>query len=102
MGSNEKITSSLPICLYQLPIPYPQRVAWAKPSKLEPRFTRFLDLMRRIYVSAPFLEALRESLAHLRFLRGLHSKKNELIAITEVPVGEVSSAVLQNKTLSKL
>jgi len=69
LGSNEKITSSPPIHPYQLPVHYPQRVAWAKLSKLEPRFARFLDLMRRIYVNVPFVEALKEALAYLRSLR---------------------------------
>jgi len=58
--------------------------------------------MRRIYVIAPFLEALKEALAYLRFWRELLSGKGELVAITKVLVEEVSCAVLQNKTLSKL
>jgi len=27
---------------------------------LEPRFIRFLDLSKKVYVNAPFLEALKE------------------------------------------
>jgi len=94
LDSNEKITSLPPIHPCQPPIPYPQRVIWAKLSKLEPRFTRFLDLMKRIYVNTPFLEALKLAPTYLRFLRGLLSMKDEPIAITEVPIGEVSSTVL--------
>jgi len=43
-------------------MPYPQKVAWGKLSKLEPRFARFLDVQRRIYANDPFLEALKKAL----------------------------------------
>jgi len=45
---------------------------------LEPRFMQFLKVLRRIYVNALFLEALKEAPAHLKFLRKILSKKGKL------------------------
>jgi len=38
---------------------------------------RFLDILRRVYVNTPFLETLKATPAHLKFLRELLSKKGE-------------------------
>ena len=33
---------------YQPPVPYPQRLAWTKLLQLEPKYARFLDVMKRV------------------------------------------------------
>ena len=64
---------------------------------------RFLDILRRIYVTSLFLEALREALTNLKFLRELLFKKKKLEeGLTKVPMGEVCSAMLRSKSSSKL
>ena len=50
---------------YQPPVPFPQRVAWAKLFQLEPKFARFLEALRRIYADTPFLKALKKAPAYL-------------------------------------
>jgi len=57
-GLEGRTVQSPPLRPYQPPIPYPQTVA---KSKLEPRFVRFLYLLRKIYVDTPFLESLKEA-----------------------------------------
>jgi len=49
-----------PVLPLQPPPPFPLRVAWSKLSKLKP-FARFLELLRKIYVNIPFLEALKQT-----------------------------------------
>jgi len=44
-----------PIRPYQPRVPYPQRLAWTKLLQLEPKYARFLERLRRIYVDSPFL-----------------------------------------------
>ena len=39
---------------------------------------QFLKVLRRIYVNALFLEALKEAPAHMKFLRKILSKKGKL------------------------
>ena len=61
MSSTEEAAPTPPTRPYQLPVPYPQRLAWSKLRQLEPRFARFLEILRRIYASSPFLEALKNA-----------------------------------------
>jgi len=49
LSSNGKSTPTAPVARpYQPPVPYPQRLAWTKLSMLEPRFARFLDILKGI------------------------------------------------------
>jgi len=77
-------------------------VAWSKLSKFEPRFMRFLNVLRRIYVSVLFLEALKEAPTYLKFLRELLFKKGELREASVAPIGEACIAILQIRPPSKL
>ena len=77
LSSTEKVSPPSLVRLYHPPVPYPQRVARAKLFKLKPRFTKFLDVLRRIYVDTPFLDALKKASAYLQFLREFLSKKGE-------------------------
>jgi len=55
---------------------------------------RFLDVLRRIYVNAPFSEALKEALTYLKFLRELLSMKTKPGDISVTPIGEAYSVIL--------
>ena len=94
MNSNGIVTPPPPVPPYQPPIPCPQRVAWAKLSKFEPRFTRFLDVPRQICANVPFLEALKKAPVYFKFLRELLSNKGEPEGVPVVPIEEVCSLVL--------
>jgi len=61
MSSAEQPTPTTPTRPYQPPVPYPQRMVWSELRQLEPRFARFLEILRRIYASSPFLEALKNA-----------------------------------------
>ena len=54
---------------YHPRVPFPQRLAWSELVQLEPRFERFLEILRRIYATRPFLEALKSAPAQWKFLR---------------------------------
>ena len=92
----------LPSRPYQPLVSFPRRLAWTKLSQLEPRFARFLDTLHRIYVSNPFLNALKEAPAHLKFLRELFSKKGEPEEVSVAPIGGSCNALLQRRSPSKL
>ena len=103
LSSNGKSTSTAPVARsYQPPVSYPQRLACTKLSKLDPRFTRFLDILKRVYIDTPFLEALRAAPTSLKFLRELLSKKGEHKRPSVAPIGEVVSALLQRGSPEKL
>jgi len=71
-------------------------LAWAKLFQLEPKFARFLDVLKRIYADTPFLEVLKKAPANLQFLRELLSKKDMFEGGSVIPFGEVCSSVLQS------
>ena len=101
LGSTGTPSPSPPIRPYQVPAPYPQRLTWSQLLPLEPRFARFLDMLKRIHVSIPFLEALKEAPNYLRFLRELLFKNRELKEVSVPPTGEAYCAILQNGSPSK-
>jgi len=59
-------------------------------------------VMRRIHVNAPFLEALKEALTYLKFLRELISKKGKPGEVSVALIGEACSKILQSRSPSKL
>jgi len=91
-----------PVRPYHPPVSYPQTVAWAELFQYESKFTKFLDMLRRIYADTPLLEALRKTLAYLQSLRDLVSKKEKHEGPSMVPIGEVYSLILQRQSPSKL
>jgi len=102
LNSIGKVTPPPPFYPYQSPVPYPQRVAWAKLFQLEPKFVRFLDMLKRIYADTPFLEALKRAPSYIQFLRELLSRKGEQGGASVVHMGEVCSSILQSQSPSKL
>jgi len=86
---------------YRPPVSYPQRLAWSQLLPSESRSAWFLDILKRINVSIPFLEALKEAPIYLRFLRELISKKREPKETSIPLIGEAYSATLQNRAPSK-
>jgi len=57
---------------------------------LEPRYARFLDILRRVYANISFLEALKKAPMYLKFLRELMSKKGDTRDASVDPIGEAS------------
>jgi len=55
---------------------------------------KFLELLRKVYVNIPFLNALEEAPSYLRFLKEL-SKKGKLEEVTTVPIGEIYCSIEQ-------
>ena len=62
--------------------------------KLEPKFARFLDVLRQIYADTLFLEALKKAPAYVQFLREILFKKGAPEGGSVIPIGEVCTAVL--------
>jgi len=61
-----------------------------------------LNILKRIYVDIPFLEALHAAPSYLKFLRELLSKKREHERPLVAPIGEVGSALLQRGSPERL
>jgi len=81
---------------YHSPVPYPQRLAWTKLLQLEPKYARFLDVLKWVYANTPFLEALKKTPDYLQFVRDFLSKKGEPEGGSVMPIGQVCISFLQS------
>ena len=57
---------------YMPTVPFPQRL---QKEKLEERFSRFLDMFKKIELNIPFAEALAHMPNYAKFLKDILSKK---------------------------
>ena len=92
----ETVSPAPPIPPYQPPVPYPQRLAWAKLLQFESRYARFLDVLKRVYADTPFLEALKKGPACLQFMQDFLSKRGEPEERSVMPIRRMCSSILQS------
>ncbi|KAK9726036.1 hypothetical protein RND81_05G185900 [Saponaria officinalis] len=62
--------------VYYPHIPFPQRLA---KEKLEQRYGKFIDILKKLHINIPFLEAISEIPSYAKFLRYLLSNKRKLV-----------------------
>jgi len=89
----EKESKSLPPKPYMPPLPIPQRFARAK---LESQFGKFLDILKKLHVNVPFLDAFPQMLVYAKFLKEIFSKKRKIDEHETVAIGEECSVVVLN------
>jgi len=70
---------------YIPPLPFLQRMAKAK---LNIQFGKFLDVLRKLYIDMPFIEALTQMPSYAKFMKEILSNKRKLeehetVALTE-------------------
>ncbi|XP_074271829.1 uncharacterized protein LOC141595762 [Silene latifolia] len=84
---------------YVPPVPFPQRLARAK---LEQKYGKFMDMMKGINITMPFIDAVKEIPSYGKFLKELISNKNSLSPTTTVNLSKECSAILINEAPQKL
>ncbi|XP_021717990.1 uncharacterized protein LOC110685773 [Chenopodium quinoa] len=88
-----------PLAPYVPKIPFPQRLAQAK---LEKKFSTFLDILKKLHINIPFLDAISEMPSYVKFLKDMLSNKRKLEDNTTVALNAECSAILQNTLPKKL
>ncbi|XP_057247947.1 uncharacterized protein LOC130590072 [Beta vulgaris subsp. vulgaris] len=88
-----------PIRPYTPPVPFPQRLARAK---LEKKYGKFLDILKKLHINIPFLEAIYEMPSYAKFLKDMLSNKRKIEENATVSLTAECSAILQNKLPKKL
>ena len=53
-------------------ITYPQRL---RKSKLNKRFTKFMEVFKKLQINIPFVDALEQMLSYVKFMKDILSKK---------------------------
>jgi len=75
------------------PLLFPQRFAKAK---LDSQFGKFLDVLKKLHVNVPFLDALSEMPLYAKFLKEILSKKRKIDEHETAALGEECSVVVLN------
>ena len=57
------------------PIPYPQRL---KKNKLDKKFTKFMEVFKKLHINIPFTDALEQMPSYVKFMKEILSKKTRL------------------------
>nr|XP_009770388.1 PREDICTED: uncharacterized protein LOC104221097 [Nicotiana sylvestris] len=91
---NELITNP-----HSVPLPFPQKM---KREKLDKQFSKFLDILKQLYINIPFTDALKQMPSYAKFLKEILSSKRKLEKVSVVKLIEKCSAILQNKLPQKL
>jgi len=82
-----------------LPLPFPQR--FGKP-KLDFLFGKFLDVLNKLHVNIPFIDALSQIPLYAKFFKEIHSKKRKIDEHEIFSLGKECSAVVLNKLPTSL
>ncbi|XP_059315657.1 uncharacterized protein LOC132066349 [Lycium ferocissimum] len=81
------------------PLPFPQKM---KREKLDKQFSKFLEILKQLYINIPFTDALTQMPSYAKFLKDILSSKRKLEEVSVVKLTEKCSAILQNKLPQKL
>ncbi|XP_075106943.1 uncharacterized protein LOC142179941 [Nicotiana tabacum] len=84
---------------HSLPLPFPQKM---NREKLDKQFSKFLDILKQLYISISFTDALTQMPSYAKFLKEILSSKRKLEEVSVVKLTEKYSAILQNKLPQKL
>ena len=84
---------------YEPLVPFPQRLHKAK---LVERFSRFLDMFKKIEINIPFSEALTHMPLYAKFMKEILSRKRKIAEEGIVSLTATCSAVIQNSLLEKM
>ncbi|XP_075076377.1 uncharacterized protein LOC142163028 [Nicotiana tabacum] len=56
---------------HSVPLPFPQKM---KRENLDKQFSKFLDILKQLYINIPFIEALTQMPSYAKFLKGILSR----------------------------
>ncbi|XP_057252154.1 uncharacterized protein LOC130592059 [Beta vulgaris subsp. vulgaris] len=88
-----------PLAPYVPQVPFPQRLAQAK---LEKKYGKFLEILKKLHINIPFLDAISEMPSYAKFLKDMLSNKKKLEENASVALTAECSAILQNTLPKKL
>ena len=80
-------------------MPFPQRLHKAR---IEERFSKFLDIFKKIEINIPFVEAINQMPNYAKFLKDILSKKRKIAEEGIVNLTATCSAVIQQMLPEKM
>ncbi|KAL2922058.1 DNA damage-inducible protein 1 [Bienertia sinuspersici] len=94
----EESTPNPIIAPYKPPVLFPQRLAQAK---LEKRYGKFLNILKKLHINIPFLDAVSEMPSYAKNLKDMLSNKRKIEENATISLTTEYSAILQNKLPKK-
>jgi len=89
--------------------PFPLSLTWPLAisqrfvkAKLDSQFGKFLDMLKKLHVNVPFLDALSEMPLYVKFLKEILLKERKIDVHETVALGEEYSVVVLNQFPAKL
>jgi hypothetical protein len=71
----KKESETVPPKPYVPPVPFPQRLAQAK---LEKKYGKFLEILQKLHINIPFMDAITEMPSYAKFLKDILSRKRKI------------------------
>ncbi|CAM8988458.1 unnamed protein product [Rhodiola kirilowii] len=85
--------------VYTPPIPFPQRL---KKKTNDKQFSKFAEMMRKLYVTMPFTEVITQAPSYARFLKDVITCRRTIEDVDTVSLNGECSAILQPRMPPKL
>ncbi|CAM8960055.1 unnamed protein product [Rhodiola kirilowii] len=85
--------------VYTPPIPFPQRL---KKKSNDKQFSKFAEMMRKLYVIMPFTEVITQAPSYARFLKDVITCRRKIEDVDTVSLNGECSAILQPRMPPKL
>ncbi|XP_022870313.1 uncharacterized protein LOC111389619 [Olea europaea var. sylvestris] len=80
-------------------IPFPQNL---KKNKQDTNYEKFLDVLKKLQINVPFIDAILQILSYTKFLKEMLTKKRKLSKFETVALTEESNTRVQRKLPPKL
>ena len=80
-------------------MPFPQRL---QKARREERFSKFLDIFKKIEINIPFAEVINQMPIYAKFLKEILSTKRKIAEEGIVNLTATCSAIIQQKLLTKM
>ncbi|CAM8965993.1 unnamed protein product [Rhodiola kirilowii] len=84
---------------YTPPIPFPQRL---KKKSNDKQFSKFAEMMRKLYVTIPFTEVITQAPSYARFLKDVITCRRTIEDVDTVSLNGECSAIFQQRMPPKL
>ncbi|CAM8959016.1 unnamed protein product [Rhodiola kirilowii] len=85
--------------IYTPPIPFPQRL---KKKSNDKQFSKFAEMMRKLYVTMPFTEVITQAPSYARFLKDVITCRRTIEDVDTVSLNGECSTILQPRMPPKL
>ncbi|CAM8951771.1 unnamed protein product [Rhodiola kirilowii] len=80
-------------------VPFPQRL---NKSKLDAHFQRFVEMLKKLYVTLPFHEVITQNLTYAKFLKDIVSNRRVIEESSMVALNAECSAIVQSRMPRKM